>query len=75
MYGAIEGVVLCEDEEDDEGHVHMMRVSLLYMIQDLQNGQHLHTRKRETTESQFMGVCVYGSVCVHVCVVQLFWLQ
>ncbi len=45
MYGAVEGVVLREDEEDDEGHVHMMRVSLLDMIQDLKNRQHLQRQK------------------------------
>lgn len=45
MYGAVEGVVLRENEEDDEGHVHMMRVSLLDMIQDLKNRQHLQRQK------------------------------
>lgn len=47
MYGAVEGVVLREDEEDDEGHVHMMRVSLLDMIQDLKNRQHLQRQKEK----------------------------
>lgn len=39
--GAIEGVVLSEDEQNDEGHVDVMRVSVLHMVQDLQDGQHL----------------------------------
>lgn len=33
--GAIEGVVLGEDEQDDEGHVDVMRVSVLHVVQDL----------------------------------------
>lgn len=32
---AVEGVVLSEDEEDDEGHIHMVGVSFLHMIQDI----------------------------------------
>lgn len=39
--GTIEGVVLGEDEQDDEGHVDVMRVSVLHVVQDLQDGQHL----------------------------------
>lgn len=48
VYGAVECVVLGEDEEDDEGHVNMVGVSLLHMIQDLQNWHHLMSRQRET---------------------------
>ena len=43
--GAVEGVVLCEDEEDNEGHVDMMRISVLHVVKDLEDGQHLR-RKR-----------------------------
>lgn len=35
MDGAVEGVVLGEDEEDDEGHVHVVGVSFLHMVEDL----------------------------------------
>lgn len=41
VYGAVERVVLGEDEEDDEGHVNMVGVSVLDMIEDLQNWYHL----------------------------------
>lgn len=42
--GAIEGVVLSEDEQNDEGHVDVMRVSVLHVVQDFQDGQHLRGR-------------------------------
>lgn len=47
MDGAIEGIVLCEDEQNNEGHVDMMRVSVLHVVKDLQDGQHLRGRKTE----------------------------
>lgn len=45
MDGAIEGVVLSEDEQNDEGHVDVMGVSVLHVVQDLQDGQHLRGRR------------------------------
>lgn len=51
VYGAVERVVLGEDEEDDEGHVNMVGVSVLDMIEDLQNWYHLLRREREIIKS------------------------
>lgn len=56
MDGAIEGVVLCKDEEDNEGHVDMMRISILHVVKDLEDGQHL--RGREGEEEEGLSVCV-----------------
>lgn len=36
--GAVEGVVLREDEKDDEGHVDVMRISVLHVVKDLEDG-------------------------------------
>ena len=44
MDGAIEGIVFSENEENNEGHVDVMRVSFLYVVKDLQDGQHLRGR-------------------------------
>lgn len=41
MDGTIEGVVLCENEENNESHVDVMRISFLYMVKDLKDGQNL----------------------------------
>ncbi len=41
MDGAIEGIVLCKDEQNNEGHVDMMRISVLYVVKYLEDGQHL----------------------------------
>lgn len=45
--GAIEGIILCEDEQNNEGHIDMMRISVLHMVKDLQDGQHLRGRQGE----------------------------
>lgn len=39
--GAIEGIILCKDEQNNEGHVDMMRISVLHVVKDLEDGQHL----------------------------------
>lgn len=41
MDGTIEGIILRKDEENDEGHIDMMRVSFLNVVKDLKNRQHL----------------------------------
>lgn len=38
MDGPIEGVIFCKDEEDNEGHVDMMRISVLHVVKDLKDG-------------------------------------
>lgn len=45
--GAIEGIVLCKDEQNNEGHVDMMRISVLHMVKDLEDGQDLRGREGE----------------------------
>lgn len=39
--GAIEGVVLSQNEEDDERHVDVVGIPVLHVVEDLQDGQHL----------------------------------
>lgn len=41
MDGPVESIVLCQDEENDKGHVDVMRISFLYVVKDLEYGQHL----------------------------------
>lgn len=41
MDGTVEGIILRKDEENDEGHVDMMRISFLDVVKDLKNRQHL----------------------------------
>lgn len=41
MDGAIEGVVFSKDEQNNEGHVDMVRISVLHVVKDLEDGQHL----------------------------------
>lgn len=48
--GAIEGIVLGEDEQNNKGHVHMMRVSVLHVVKDLKDGHHLRRREGEQEE-------------------------
>lgn len=50
MDGAIEGVVLCKNEKNDEGHVDVVGISVLHMIQDLKDGQHLGGTEGEQKE-------------------------
>lgn len=54
MDGAIEGIIFCKDEENDEGHVDMMRISFLHMVKDLEDGQHLRGTVREQEEGLSM---------------------
>lgn len=39
--GAIEGVILCENEQNNERHVDVMGISVLHMVKDLEDGQDL----------------------------------
>ncbi len=50
MDGAIEGIVLCKDEQNNEGHVDMVRISVLYVVKYLEDGQHLWGRAGEQEE-------------------------
>lgn len=50
MDGAIEGIILCKDEENNEGHVDMMRISVLHVVKDLKDGQHLRGSVGEKEE-------------------------
>lgn len=45
MDGAIEGIILREDEQNNEGHVDMMRISVLHVVKDLEDGQHLREER------------------------------
>lgn len=46
MDGTIEGIILGEDEENNEGHVDMMWISLLYMVKNIEDGEDLKDRDR-----------------------------
>lgn len=47
MDGAIEGIVLCENEENNKGHIDMVRISVFNVVKDLQDGHNLReTRKK-----------------------------
>lgn len=52
--GAVERIVLRQDEQDDEGHVDVVGVPVLHVVQDLQDGQHLSTEQ----ENEAKSVCV-----------------
>lgn len=39
--GAIEGVILCENEQNNERHVDVMGISVLHVVKDLEDGQDL----------------------------------
>ena len=56
MDGAIEGIILCKNQENNEGHVDMMRISFLYMVKDLKDGQHLRGRGGE--QEKGLSICV-----------------
>lgn len=45
--GAIKGIILGKDEQYNEGHVDMMRISVLHVVKDLEDGQHLRGRQEE----------------------------
>lgn len=45
--GAIEGIILGKDEQYNEGHVDMVRISVLHVVKDLEDGQHLRGRQEE----------------------------
>lgn len=47
MDGTIEGIILCKDEQYNEGHVDMMRISVFHMVKDLEDGQHLSGKQHE----------------------------
>ena len=47
MDGAIEGIILSKNEENNEGHVDMMRISFLNMVKDFKDGQYLRERPGE----------------------------
>lgn len=58
MDGTIKGIVLSKDEENDEGHVDMMRISFLNVVKDLKNRQYLRERVREYEEGLSICACV-----------------
>lgn len=39
--GTIESIILGENQQNNEGHVDVMRISVLHVIKDLQDGQNL----------------------------------
>lgn len=45
--GAIESIILCENEQDNEGHVDVMRIPVLHMVKDLQDGQNLSGKQEK----------------------------
>lgn len=57
MDGAVESIVLCQDEENDKGHVDVMRISFLYVVKDLEYGQHLRqTAGKEKESNMYSGL-------------------
>lgn len=46
MDGAIESIIFREDEENDEGHIDVMGVPLLDVVEDLQDWHHLRCAGR-----------------------------
>lgn len=48
--GTIESIILCEDEQNNEGHVDVMRIPVLHMVKDLQDGQNLSGRQEKEVE-------------------------
>lgn len=48
--GAIEGVVLRENEQNNEGHVDVMRISIFHVVKDLQDGQDLNGKQEKGAE-------------------------
>lgn len=45
--GTIESIVLCENEQNNEGHVDVMRISVLHMVKDLQDRQNLSGKQEK----------------------------
>lgn len=45
--GAIEGIILCENEQNNERHVDVMRISVLHMVKDLEDGQDLRGKQEK----------------------------
>lgn len=57
MDGPVESIVLCQDEENDKGHVDVMRISFLYVVKDLEYGQHLRqTAGKEKESNMYSGL-------------------
>lgn len=50
--GTIESIILCENEQNNEGHVDVVGVSVLHMVKDLQDGQNLS--REEDKESEYV---------------------
>lgn len=48
--GAIEGIILCENEQNNERHVDVMRISVLHMVKDLEDGQNLRGKQGKEAE-------------------------
>lgn len=48
--GTIESIILCENEQNNEGHVDVMRISVLHMVKDLQDGQNLSGKQEKEAE-------------------------
>lgn len=74
MDGAIEGVVLRKNEENNEGHVYMMRISVLHVVKDLEDGQHLRGRVGEQKEGLSMCVGVVSEMTFMTSLLQDFRL-
>lgn len=73
--GAIEGIVLSEDEQNNEGHVDMVRISVLHMVKDLEDGQHLKGREGESGRERLrMCVGVVTEETFIKSMLQDFWL-
>lgn len=50
MDGTIESIILCENEQNNEGHVDVMRISVLHMVKNLQDGQNLSGKEEKEAE-------------------------
>lgn len=67
MDGAIEGIILCKNEENNKGHVDMMRISLFYMVKDLEDGQHLRKMRENERKGSADSTRLFISVVIFYC--------
>lgn len=73
MDGAIEGIVLCKNEKNNEGHVDMMRISFLYVVKDLEDGQHLRGRGGEQDEGLSIWADVVSEMIFIKSLLSVYW--
>lgn len=44
MDGPVEAIILCKDQQNDQGHVNVVRIPLFDVVQDLQDWHNLQGR-------------------------------